>query len=144
MVPEPKPDVRAAAQALRDAGATLVAGHSAHVFHGVEGNVLYDLGDFLDDYRVDAKLRNDLGLLFLVELHEDGPRRTEAVPLKLDFCFTGLATGEDAAWVRRRFREACTALGTEVREDHGRLVVAASRHPQERHEPLQDQPRRRR
>jgi poly-gamma-glutamate synthesis protein (capsule biosynthesis protein) len=144
MVREPKPDVRAAARGLRDAGAMLVPGHSAHVFHGVEGNVLYDLGDFLDDYRVDAKLRNDLGLLFLVELDEDGPRRIEAVPLKLDFCFTGLATGDDATWIRRRFREACAALGTEVSEDHGRLVVAASRHPQERHEPLQNQPRRRR
>jgi poly-gamma-glutamate capsule biosynthesis protein CapA/YwtB (metallophosphatase superfamily) len=127
MVPAPKPDVRAAAQALRAAGAKLVAGHSAHVFHGVEGNVLYDLGDFLDDYRVDAKLRNDLGLLFLVELEQDGPHRIEAVPLTLDCCFTRLATGEDATWIRRRFRDACAALGTEVRKEDGRLVIAAPR-----------------
>ena len=45
---------------------------SAHVFHGVAARVLYDLGDFLDDYRVDRKLRNDLGLLFLVDLVGDG------------------------------------------------------------------------
>jgi poly-gamma-glutamate capsule biosynthesis protein CapA/YwtB (metallophosphatase superfamily) len=127
MVGDPKPDVRSAAHALREAGAMLVAGHSAHVFHGVEDNVLYDLGDFLDDYRVDAKLRNDLGLLFLVELEQDGPRKIEAVPLKLDFCHTRLATGDDAAWIRRRFREACAALGTDVREEDGRLVVHATR-----------------
>jgi poly-gamma-glutamate capsule biosynthesis protein CapA/YwtB (metallophosphatase superfamily) len=124
MTSEPEPYVRAAAQELREAGATLVAGHSAHVFHGVEGNVLYDLGDFLDDYRVDPKLRNDLGLLFLVDLEHDGPRRIEALPLKLEFCFTRLAQDEDAAWIRRRFGEACAALGTEVREEDGRLVVA--------------------
>jgi poly-gamma-glutamate capsule biosynthesis protein CapA/YwtB (metallophosphatase superfamily) len=125
MTNQPEPRVRAAAQELRDADATLVAGHSAHVFHGVEGNVLYDLGDFLDDYRVDAKLRNDLGLLFLVELEHDGPRRIEAVPLKLEFCFTRLARDEDAAWIKRRFRDACAALGSEVHEDDGRLVVDA-------------------
>jgi poly-gamma-glutamate capsule biosynthesis protein CapA/YwtB (metallophosphatase superfamily) len=124
MTPDPVPHVRAAAEQLRDAGATLVAGHSAHVFHGIERNVLYDLGDFLDDYRVDPILRNDLGLLFLVELEPDGPRRIEGVPLKLEFCFTRVADGDDAAWIRRRFREACGKLGTEVREEDGRLVVA--------------------
>jgi poly-gamma-glutamate capsule biosynthesis protein CapA/YwtB (metallophosphatase superfamily) len=76
--------VRRAAAALRAVGATLIAGHSAHVFHGVEPGVLYDLGDFLDDYAVDARLRNDLGLLFLVTLDRNGPVRLEAVPLKLE------------------------------------------------------------
>ncbi len=123
MTPEPVPRVRAAAQLLRDAGAALVAGHSAHVFHGVAQNVLYDLGDFLDDYAVDRTLRNDLGLLFFVELEPDRPRRIEAVPLKLDYCYTRLARGDDAAWVRRRFRLACAALETEVREENGRLVI---------------------
>lgn len=34
---------------MRDAGATLVAGHSAHVFHGVGDRVL--LGDVIDEFR---------------------------------------------------------------------------------------------
>jgi poly-gamma-glutamate synthesis protein (capsule biosynthesis protein) len=126
MTAEPVPHVRRAAAALRTAGTTLVAGHSAHVFHGVEPGILYDLGDFLDDYAVDPKLRNDLGLLFLVTLERDGPRRLEAVPLKLDFCHTRLAEGDDAAWIRRRFRAACAALGTEVDEENGRLVALLS------------------
>lgn len=124
MSPEPRPSVRVAARALVDAGATLVAGHSAHVFHGVEGRVLYDLGDFLDDYAVDPLLRNDLGLLFLVTVGPSGPVRLEAVPLKLDYCFSRLAGGDDAAWIARRFREACGKLGTEVLEERGRLVVS--------------------
>jgi len=125
MAPSPLPHVRAAAQPLREAGAALVAGTSAHVFHGVEWNVLYDLGDFLDDYAVDPLLRNDLGLLFLVELEPDGPRRVEAVPLKLEYAYTRLARGEDAAWIRRRFREACSEFGTEVLVEDGRLVIVA-------------------
>jgi poly-gamma-glutamate capsule biosynthesis protein CapA/YwtB (metallophosphatase superfamily) len=124
MAPSPLPHVRLAARALSQAGAALVAGTSAHVFHGVEGNVLYDLGDFLDDYAVHPVLRNDHGLLFLVELEPEGPRRIEAVPVKLEYAYTRLARGAEADWIRRRFREACSELGTEVLEEDGRLVVA--------------------
>ena len=123
MAPQPLASVRRWAAVLRDAGAALVAGHSAHVFHGVEEGVLYDLGDFLDDYAVDAQLRNDLGLFFLVDLDQEGPARLEAVPLKLEYCHTRLASGRDAEWVAGRFREACRALGTEVGEERDRLVV---------------------
>jgi poly-gamma-glutamate synthesis protein (capsule biosynthesis protein) len=123
MTSAPVRHVRRAANALVEAGATLVAGHSAHVPHGVAGPVLYDLGDFLDDYRVDPQLRNDLGLLFLVTLDGRGPVRLEALPLKLEYCHTRLATGEDAAWMRRRFRAACAALDTTVEEEAGRLLI---------------------
>jgi poly-gamma-glutamate capsule biosynthesis protein CapA/YwtB (metallophosphatase superfamily) len=123
MAAEPLPRIHRAAAGLRAAGATLVAGHSAHVFHGVEDGVMYDLGDFLDDYAVDRELRNDLGLLFLVELDRAGPVRLEAVPLELEFCHTRLAAGEDAKWIRDRFTAACRRLGTEVRVEEGRLVV---------------------
>jgi poly-gamma-glutamate synthesis protein (capsule biosynthesis protein) len=124
MTSAPVRHVRRAAAALVDAGATLVAGHSAHVPHGVAGPVLYDLGDFLDDYRVDPRLRNDLGLLFLVTLDGRGPIRLEALPLKLECCHTRLATGEDAAWMRRRFRSACAALDTTVDEEADRLAIS--------------------
>ncbi len=123
MIPRPLPYVRRASGALRDAGATLIAGHSAHVTHGVQPPILYDLGDFIDDYAVDPVLRNDLGLLFLVTLDEGGPVRVEGVPLKLSHCHTRLAEGQEAAWMRRRFRAACAELGTEVTEDDGRVVV---------------------
>jgi poly-gamma-glutamate synthesis protein (capsule biosynthesis protein) len=123
MAPDPVSHVRDAVPAMVEAGATLVAGHSAHVFQGVAGRVLFDLGDFVDDYATDSVLRNDLGLLWLVDLGADGPSRLEAVPLALDYCHTRLATGEDAAWIRRRFRQACAAFGTDVTDDNGRLVV---------------------
>ncbi len=124
MCAEPLPAVREAAEALVAAGATLVAGHSAHVFQGVAGRVLYDLGDFVDDYAVDRELRNDLGLLWLVTIEGGELRRVEALPLTLDYCHTRLATGDDATWIARRFEALCAGLGTEVRHEGGRLVVS--------------------
>jgi poly-gamma-glutamate synthesis protein (capsule biosynthesis protein) len=93
------------------------------VFHGVSRHVLYDLGDFLDDYAVDPVLRNDLGMLFLVDLSSAGPRRVEAVPLALDYCHTRLAAGDEGGWIRARFARACAELGTEVHTVDGRVVL---------------------
>jgi poly-gamma-glutamate capsule biosynthesis protein CapA/YwtB (metallophosphatase superfamily) len=121
MAAKPMAHVRTAARTLLGAGATLVAGHSAHVFHAITTRVLYDLGDFLDDYRVDRRLRNDRGLLFLVDLASS---RLEAIPLKLEFAHTRFADREDTAWIRRRFADACAAFGTAVTEEDGRLVCA--------------------
>jgi poly-gamma-glutamate synthesis protein (capsule biosynthesis protein) len=124
MSPAPLPHVRAAARRLGDLGATLVAGTSAHIFQGVEADVLYDLGDFIDDYAVDPKLRNDHGLLLLVDLEPGGLRRIEVVPIRLEYAYTRLARGEEADWIRQRFRMACAELGTEAREEQRRLSIA--------------------
>jgi len=124
----PLPYVRRAAAHLVGAGATLVAGHSAHVFQGVQLPVLFDLGDFVDDYAVHPVLRNDLGLFWLVTLEPSGPTRVEAVPLRLEFCHTRLADAAERNWIRRRLTDACAGFGTAVEETpHGRLRIAAKR-----------------
>jgi poly-gamma-glutamate capsule biosynthesis protein CapA/YwtB (metallophosphatase superfamily) len=123
MTAAPVRSVRRAAAALTDAGALLVAGHSAHVPHGAAGRVLFDLGDFLDDYAVDRWLRNDLGLLFLVAVQDGGSIEAEAIPLALDFCHTRLASGADATWVADRFARACAELGSEAEMSGGRARV---------------------
>ena len=123
MAERPVPWVRAAGPALIDAGASLVAGHSAHVFHGVEGPILWDLGDFIDDYRVDPVLRNDRGLLWIVTLDRAGARCAEAVPLQLEYAHTRLARGHEREWIEVRLRAACAELGTEVVTRDGRLVI---------------------
>ncbi|HUP32829.1 MAG TPA: CapA family protein [Gaiellaceae bacterium] len=112
-----------AAQHILAAGATVIAGHSAHLFQGVDGPVLYDLGDFIDDYATDPVLRNDLGLLFLLTLERSGPVRLEALPLKLEYCHTRPADGADEAWIHRRFRRACAHFGTRVTTEGRRLVI---------------------
>lgn len=127
----PLPHVRAAAARLLEAGATLVAGHSAHVVQGVAPPVLFDLGDFLDDYAVEGALRNDLGVLWLATV-AGGPRRLEALPVAIRGLRTELAGEEERAWMERRLGAACAEFGTAVRREGGLLVVG-ERDPAPRH-----------
>jgi poly-gamma-glutamate capsule biosynthesis protein CapA/YwtB (metallophosphatase superfamily) len=121
---EPVPHVRRAAAELEDAGATLIAGHSAHVPHGPSGRTLFDLGDFLDDYAVDSALRNDLSLLWLVTLDAGGPIRVEGVPVKLDYAHTRRATDVEATLLLALLEERCAAVGSSVRRSGDRLVFS--------------------
>ncbi|MFC5501435.1 CapA family protein [Lysinimonas soli] len=123
MIGAPLAFVREAATGLRTAGATLVAGHSAHVFQGAAHRVLFDLGDFIDDYATHPELRNDLGLLFLVTIEDGVPRRVEGVPLALDYCRTRLARRDETEWIADRFRRACADLGTAASLVGDRLVI---------------------
>jgi Bacterial capsule synthesis protein PGA_cap len=118
MTVRPAPWQRRVAAALLHAGATdLVAGHSAHVFHGIEQTdgslIAYDLGDALDDYAIDPVLRNDLGVLAVWHTGGDAGW-LELIGLFLGHCHTRLATGPDAAWIARRLEHACGELGTAV------------------------------
>jgi poly-gamma-glutamate capsule biosynthesis protein CapA/YwtB (metallophosphatase superfamily) len=125
MTTEPLPYVRRAAERFLAAGATLVAGHSAHVFHGVNGRVLYDLGDLVDDYARDGRLRNDLGLVFLAEI-DQGSVSVTAMPLRLNYAHTTQANGTDRAWIEQRLKAACEEFATEV-TSRGALLSAARR-----------------
>jgi poly-gamma-glutamate capsule biosynthesis protein CapA/YwtB (metallophosphatase superfamily) len=120
----PVDHVRWAARALERAGATLIAGHSAHVPQGPRGRTLFDLGDFIDDYAVDEELRNDLGLLWFVTLDARGPRRVEAVPLRVEFAHTRRATASEALVLLAMLGERCAAVGTSVRQEGDRLAFA--------------------
>jgi poly-gamma-glutamate synthesis protein (capsule biosynthesis protein) len=123
MTTEPLPYIRRAAEGFVNAGATLVAGHSAHVFHGVNGNILYDLGDLIDDYATDEYLRNELGLAWRVEIGDMGETRVTALPLTLRYARTELARGEDRAWIVHRLRSACARFGAEVVGERGHWLA---------------------
>jgi poly-gamma-glutamate capsule biosynthesis protein CapA/YwtB (metallophosphatase superfamily) len=128
MNPEPAGWQLKAAARMLDAGATLVAGHSAHVFHGVGwadgAPLLFDLGDALDDYAIDPSLRNDLGVLALWR-PGDTEAPIELVGLRLDYCRTGLARDADAEWIAERLAAACRVLGSSVeRIDEQRFRIS--------------------
>ena len=132
MTTQPAGWQRRAAEQLQEAGADLVAGHSAHVFHaagwGRRGPLVFDLGDALDDYAVDRRLRNDLGLIALWR-PGDPEAELELVGLALDFCHTRLAVGEEAEWIARRLARACAALGTVVERTAEQRFRATPRDP---------------
>lgn len=79
------------AHQLIDHGVDIFHGHSAHIFQGYEeyskGLILYDTGDFVDDYYVDPLLRNDHSFLFLVEVSKKGYEKLRLIPVYIkDFC----------------------------------------------------------
>lgn len=128
MTTNPLPYIREAAESFIRAGATLVAGHSAHVFHGTAQGVIYDLGDLIDDYARDRDLRNDLSLLWTAKIHRDRTVELEAQPLHLDYAHTRAANEEDRTWIRNRLTEACSEFATEVTEHNGSLTAKPTGH----------------
>ena len=78
----------------------------------------------LSDWNGELRLPRVSGISLEMGVTEfTNPTRLEAIPLKLGFAYTRRAEGEDAAWIRRRFTDACAAFGTEVAEEDGRLVT---------------------
>ena len=83
----PPPPIQRLAHALIDLGVDIVHGHSAHVFQGVErhgrGLILYDCGEFIDDYETDPVLHSDWAFLFLVDVDEEGVGDLHMVPFDI-------------------------------------------------------------
>ncbi|MDS0282535.1 CapA family protein [Haloarcula onubensis] len=113
---------------LLERGVDVVHGHSAHVFKAVEvaeeGLLMYDCGDFLDDYAVDDVLRNDRSFLFELTVSEDGtPQELRLVPVEIRNCAVHLADGEVAKWCREAMRQRSRDFGTEFAREGASLVV---------------------
>ena len=106
----------------------MIAGHSAHVRPGPSGRTLFDLGDFIDDYAVDPGLRNDLGVLWLVTLDADGPRRVKGIPLRLEFAHTRHAGRDETRLLQSLLQERCAAVGSSVHRQGDRLVFELHTH----------------
>ncbi|QLK27627.1 CapA family protein [Natrinema zhouii] len=129
MVTEPPESFREFGRWLVEEGVDIVHGHSAHVFQGIEVHegrpIVYDAGDFVDDYRVDDELRNDRSFLFVLAVTPDG-RLTELrlQPTEIHDCAVREANSEAAAWSRERMRELSEPFGTEFDRDGDGLVLS--------------------
>jgi poly-gamma-glutamate capsule biosynthesis protein CapA/YwtB (metallophosphatase superfamily) len=114
----PTQDFRAFARSVVDAGADVFWGHSAHVVQGIEVYrerlILYDTGDFMDDYTVDEALRNDLSALFLVRIAKARVQRLDLVPVRIDRMQVNEAQGRDCDWFLRRTADLSAEFGTTV------------------------------
>lgn len=127
MVEEPPPIFRRFARAAVDAGVDIFHGHSAHVFQGIEiykdKVIIYDAGDFVDDYVVDPILRNDLSFLFLVKITGRGIAGVELLPTHITDYQVNQAKGALAEQALARMSALCGRLGTAVATAGGRLYV---------------------
>ena len=102
-------------------------GHSAHVFQGVElyrgKPILYDTGDFIDDYPIHPELRNDWSFLFRVSVEGGSFVRLELTPVKLRYARVGLATGEEREEILERMEGLSAEMGTSFARREGSLVL---------------------
>ncbi len=127
MVERPSDLFRRFARAVVDRGADVYYGHSAHVFQGVEiyhgKPILYDTGDFIDDYAVDPRLRNDRSFLFRVCVEGGEFRRLELFPVALPYARVELARGDEREAILDRMENLSAALGTSFARREDRLVL---------------------
>ncbi len=127
MVERPSDIFRRFARAVIDRGADVYFGHSAHVFQGVEvyrgKPILYDTGDFIDDYAVDERLRNDRSFVFRVSMEGGGFRRLEMFPVALGYARTALADGEEREEILLRMERLSAEMGTAFTRREGALVL---------------------
>ncbi len=130
MVQRPKEIFRRFARAVIDRGVDIYYGHSAHVFQGVEiyrgKPILYDTGDFIDDYAVDPKLRNDWSFLFQVSVEDGRFERLDLAPVKLSYARVDLATGSERETILNRMEHLSAEMGTVFARREGALILERS------------------
>ncbi|WP_408957000.1 CapA family protein [Natrinema sp. 74] len=129
MVTEPPASFRAVGRWLAEEGVDIVHGHSAHVFQGIEVHdgtpIIYDAGDFVDDYAVDDERRNDRSFLFVLAVGPDGrPTDLRLHPTEIDGCAVHVASPDAAAWARDRMRDLSEPFGTAFDRDGEALVLS--------------------
>jgi len=127
MVQRPKKIFRRFAHAVIDRGVDIYYGHSAHVFQGVEiyrgKPIIYDTGDFIDDYAVNPELRNDWSFLFQVSVVEGRFERLDLTPVKLSYARVDLASGGERETILNRMEGLSAEMGTVFTRREGALVL---------------------
>ncbi len=114
------------ARKVIELGADVYYGHSAHICQGVEiykgRPILYDTGDFLDDYAVHPLLRNDRSCLFKVEFEGKEFKRLELLPVSLDVGYVAMARDKEFEAICERMEMLCAEMGTRLRRGTDRLA----------------------
>jgi poly-gamma-glutamate capsule biosynthesis protein CapA/YwtB (metallophosphatase superfamily) len=123
----PPPHFQDFAHGVLEAGADVFWGHSAHLLQGLErvdGKViLYDTGDFVDDYAVNSLLRNDFSALFLLRMVPGAVERIEVVPALIDSMRVTRATGSTRQEIVERLSELSAEFGTTLRDQPEGLLI---------------------
>ncbi|MFC7196051.1 CapA family protein [Halosimplex aquaticum] len=112
---------------LIDAGVDVVHGHSAHVIQGIEvyrgRPIVYDIGDYVDDYVIKPDLHNDRSVRVELAIEDGRLERLCVAPVEIVDERADRATGDAAAWVRDRVRTLSEEFGTTVERDGRGLSI---------------------
>ena len=125
---KPSPSFRRFAHAAIDCGVDILHGHSAHVVHGIErrgnGIILYDTGNFIDDYWKFPFRKTTWSFVFLLDVEGGRPRRVTLRPVHIHSSPLGLATGETFTAITANMKTLCATLGTEATLTEQGLEIA--------------------
>ncbi len=114
------------AHAVIDLGADIYYGHSAHVFQGIEiyagKPILYDTGDFIDDYAVDRELRNDWSLVFRLRMEGSQLHRIDLFPVTLAYARVAQAHGSERDEILDRMELLSSEMGTRFAREEGHAI----------------------
>ncbi len=114
----PSPAMRALAHDLIDLGADVYWGHSNHTPLGMEvyqqAPIIYAAGDFIDDYAVDPRERNDRSFLFVAEVTPHHVERVLLHPVAIDRFQVRHAMPTEAEWLIQRMQARSATLGSHV------------------------------
>jgi len=109
------------AHQMIDAGIDIIHGHSAHIFQGIEiyknKLIMYDTGDFVDDYRVDPVLRNDRSFFYLVTIEKTRIKHIQLLPTLISNMQVNLAHGTDYKESLERIKKLSAQFGTHISND---------------------------
>lgn len=119
------------AHAAIERGVDIIHGHSAHVVQAVErhrgGIILYDTGNFIDDYWKFPFRRTFWSFVFLLDIEGDRLGRLRLVPVHIHSSPLGLAKGETDRAIRTRMQSLCAAFGTPILDTAEGLEIPISR-----------------
>ena len=125
-IERPSAEFRSFAKRVIELGADIYHGHSAHICQGIEIHqgkpILYDTGNFIDDYAVHPQLRNDRSCLFKLMFEQGKLCRIELLPVSLSVARVALAQGREFDAISARMKMLCNELGTTLMREHDRLV----------------------
>lgn len=128
-VERPAPEFRDFARGVIELGADIYYGHSAHICQGIEiyrgKPILYDTGNFIDDYAVHPLLRNDRSCLFKMMFEQGKLKRIELLPVSLDVGYVAMARGKEFEAICARMEMLCAEFGTKLTRRADRLVYEA-------------------
>jgi poly-gamma-glutamate capsule biosynthesis protein CapA/YwtB (metallophosphatase superfamily) len=125
-IERPSQEFRQFARHVIELGADIYHGHSAHICQGIEIHqgkpILYDTGNFIDDYAVHPQLRNDRSCLFKLMFEHNRLHRIEILPVSLSVAKVALAKDTELNAICAHMVILCEELGTHLMRENNCLV----------------------
>ena len=110
-------------------GADIIHGHSAHIFQAIEVYksklILYDTGDFVDDYKVNPVLKNDHSFFYKVEISSEGIENLKLIPVQISNYQVNLAEKESYEWSMKGVQQLSSPYGTVI-SNNGEVKIKQS------------------